>query len=329
MSSLEKDVAVIIRSVGERTEALCKALVMNQVPRANVLLIRERPFGAAVRRTLELGIEKGQRWTLAVDADVLLRRHAIRDLLDWAETEKREFFFANFMVADRFLGEIRCGGAHLYRSSLLREGLRHADCTIDADERPESLVRVRMAGAGFPWLQVENLVIGLHGFEQSYRDIFRTSFTYALKHPASQIQRCARAWERLMERDEDFRVALAGAKAGMAVGGSPVIDDKIVPGSIRGINALAGVEEKPVLGADALDERSIAHLLGEFTPFVECIRCTGDFCTKERRMGFFAKVRKTFRNLGVSRFAVLALGAGLSRAGALLKGHAERGIVKR
>lgn len=328
MGSLEEGVTVIIRSVGERTEALCEALILNEVPKANVHLIRERPFGAAVRKTLELAIEKGRRWTLAVDADVLLRRHAIRDGLAWAETEKREFFFANFLVADKLLGEIRCGGAHLYRGHLLHEALRYADSSIDGHERPESLVRARMALAGVQSVQVHNLVVGLHGFEQSYRDIFRTSFVYALKHPVSHMECCVRAWQRLMNEDEDFRVALAGVRASMSVGGSPVIDDRLIPSSIREIEALSGVEEKPALPGDALDSRKIAQMLGEFSPFVERIRCAEALFLGEKRLSIPDQVGRRIRSLGLCRFWLFAFGSCLCRTGAILRSWAEKRLLK-
>ena len=103
---LQDSVTVVIRSVGERTDAVCRRLVCEQIPEANVIVIRERPFGAAVRKTFQTGLERGLRWTLALDADVLVRANALHDMLAWAVSTPEKFFFANFAVADKFLMEL-------------------------------------------------------------------------------------------------------------------------------------------------------------------------------------------------------------------------------
>lgn len=54
MSSSTNDsvtnVAVIVRSSGERTEQLCVRLVKQQVPEEHVVVIHERPFSQALVR---------------------------------------------------------------------------------------------------------------------------------------------------------------------------------------------------------------------------------------------------------------------------------------
>src|SRR5690606_39569755 len=67
------DLVVIVRTAGERTFELSHSLLLAQVPADRVLVVDERPFEKALRRTYELGIEHAARWTMTLDADVLLR----------------------------------------------------------------------------------------------------------------------------------------------------------------------------------------------------------------------------------------------------------------
>ena len=320
---LNNNVVVIIRSVGERTEKVCHALVCEQVPEENVDVIHERPFGAAVRKTLQIGIERGLRWTFALDADVLLRSNAIRDMLTWAEMRSQDFFFANFTVADKLLGQVKMGGLHIYKTSLIGEALKYADSTIDTYERPESLVRERMSLAGFSTIEVRGLIIGLHAFEQWYRDIYRTAYVHILKHSSDRIVPAISAWKRLASLDSDFRVALAGAEAAIRRGGRAVIDDRLFPSSISDIEELADIEEKPVLEQSAFDGRIVAQQLGEFSPFAENIREI-DMSHWDRKIvcihpTFSEKIRAVLNDIGVFRFLVNAFGAGLIRTGELFK----------
>ena len=67
-------VTVVIRSVKERTEELCKKLILQQgIPEENLFIIHERPFSRAMRVGYQLGIDRNLPWTLYIDADVFLR----------------------------------------------------------------------------------------------------------------------------------------------------------------------------------------------------------------------------------------------------------------
>ncbi len=60
----EQDITVVIRSVGERTELLCKKFVLTQgVPEENVFMIHEKPFSKAMKAGYQAGFEKGNVWT--------------------------------------------------------------------------------------------------------------------------------------------------------------------------------------------------------------------------------------------------------------------------
>jgi len=81
-NSLNDHVHVIIRSAGERTMHLCKQLIIEQgVSADNLSVVNEAPFSAALKKSFELGMERGLKWTLCIDADVLLRPGAVETML--------------------------------------------------------------------------------------------------------------------------------------------------------------------------------------------------------------------------------------------------------
>ncbi len=322
------DLTVVIRSVGERTEAACRALAVKQVSAENVVVICERPFGEAVRKTFRIGMERGRRWTLALDADVLLRADALRDMINCVEDQPHKIFFANFFVADKLLGQVRDAGVHMYQTKLLGKGLSSAGPDIDNYERPESLVRARMAVKGYMACEFRGLIVGLHDFEQSYRDIYRKTYTHVLKHPSKRIEPSIAAWKRLAETDQDFRVALAGAEDSRRTGGKALIDDNLFPSSVQEIVAIKGIEEKCALAEKEKTGEEICQLLNCFSPFPENIRVKGLFKScrgiRETKDGFVKKVWKGVRDVGIIRFPFLCIGVLLQTIGSNLVRFAQK-----
>ncbi len=119
-------VYVVIRSAEERTEQLCKKLILEQgVFPENLCIVREVPFSAALKKAYELGIERGLKWTLCIDADVLLRPGAVEKMIALAENQDKKVCEIEGFVLDKFAGGPRTGGIHLYRTSLLLKALEH------------------------------------------------------------------------------------------------------------------------------------------------------------------------------------------------------------
>lgn len=316
------NIAIVIRSVGERTEAACRALACEQVPEENVVVIRERPFGAAVRKTFQVGLERGLPWTLALDADVLLRANAVRDMLACAERQPETLFFANYTVADKLLGKVRPGGPHLYRTAHLLAALTRAGKDIDNHERPESHVRAKMSVDGFLAIQFRGIVAGLHDFEQSFRDIYRTAYTHALKHPNHVIAPCLAAWERLSEYDPDFYVALFGAKQAENKGGKAQIDDAVFPKTIEGIEGIRGLVEKGPFNGRLFDGDEVCRRIGYFSPFVESLVSNDLFDLSQNELGvkpkLLEKANRAYHAVGLARVPALAAGVLLRGVGTVL-----------
>ncbi|MEA2013055.1 MAG: hypothetical protein U9O87_08290 [Verrucomicrobiota bacterium] len=305
------EISIVIRTVGERTENLCRRLVSKEIPKEFIVTVREYPFGEAVRKTFEKGIEMGQKWTLALDSDVLLRANAIQEILNYAEylesKTKEDIFFINFIVIDKLLGKARTAGVHLYKTNLFEKALLYATKDIDNHERPESFVRSKMAINGYPAYDIENLIVGLHDFEQFYFDIYRKAFTHRLKHSEELIHKTMQAWKRLAVTDRDFRVALAGAQAAEQSDLNAIIDKRLFPEHISEIDALSGLKEKENIEINNFGPGKISKLMGDFSPFLEFVEAKNMIANARGMLkiqayqSFFKRLLKAYNNYGVSR----------------------------
>ena len=85
------NLVVIIRAAGERTLQVCRELLGMQIRGDAVEIVNETPFEAALRRTYEIGLQRSAKWTMTLDADVLLREGAVAELMAEAERLPRHF----------------------------------------------------------------------------------------------------------------------------------------------------------------------------------------------------------------------------------------------
>jgi len=207
------NVTVIIRSVGERTEALCKKLILEQgVPEENLVIVKEAPFSAAMKKSFQIGIERELPWTLCIDADVLLSPNSIQQLINFGKTQENNVCEIQGMVLDKFFGGPRPAGNHLYRTLLLKKVLKNIP-TEGLNVRPEYYTLNKMKKNGFPWYNV-SLLVGLHDFEQYNQDIFRKSFVQAHKH-VNYLDLFVTFWRDMAKSDLDYQVALWGLASGL------------------------------------------------------------------------------------------------------------------
>lgn len=206
-------VTVVIRSVGERTEALCKKLIMDQgVDEAAIFVVNEAPFSKALKVGFEIGLLEGRPWLYCVDADVLSRPFSVIKMLRHGDVQPLNVCEIQGFMLDKFFGGARTGGVHLYRVSLLDKAIKRIP-SENTVIRPETCALRAMQRDGFPWKTVQEN-IGLHDFEQSYEDIFRKSFVHAHKH-LSYTDSLIPYWRSQSNLDLDYVYALSGFGAGI------------------------------------------------------------------------------------------------------------------
>lgn len=217
-------VTVVIRSVGERTESLCRKSILDQgVPEEAVFVINEAPFSKAMKVGFEIGISEKRPWTYCVDADLLLRPQSILNMIEHAERQPSNVCEIQGLILDKFFGGARMGGVHLYRTALLDTVIKLIPPEGN-DIRPETHALNAMRAAGYPWLTVPELV-GLHDFEQTYEDIYRKCFVHAHKN-LGYSELFIPCWRSKSNQDMDYRFALAGFAEGIKHFGEVRIDKR-------------------------------------------------------------------------------------------------------
>lgn len=173
-------ITAVIRSAGERTEQVCLHLLRQQVAPSRIHVIHEIPFEKALSRCYQIGIQSGSEWLLTLDADVLLLPRAVDSLVAEAKKMPGRFCQVEGFVFDNLLRCWRPAGNRVYRVALLGQAIR-AVPPPGAELRPERAVLRTLARGGYPSRRVA-VPVGLHDFEQYYRDLYRKAFVHAQKH---------------------------------------------------------------------------------------------------------------------------------------------------
>jgi len=206
MSLSLNDATIVIRSANERTEPLCKKLILEQgVKEENLFIVREVPFSESMHKSFKIGINNRLPWTFCVDADVLLRPGSIEYMLKIADKQKNKVCEIQGMMLDKFFGGPRPVGIHLYRTSLLPEVLKRIP-REGIDIRPEHYTLNKMKEDGFPWIKIP-YIVGIHDEEQYNFDTYRKCFVHGVKH-LHYVKLFVEIWKSKKEDDHDFRVAL-------------------------------------------------------------------------------------------------------------------------
>lgn len=219
--SILQDITVVIRSSNERTIQSCLGLVKRQIPENQVFEVNERPFSKAVKKTFEIGIREGKKWTLAIDADILVKDHAISEMISSFSKLDNSYYVYQGYIFDKFYQKFRRGGPHLYRTSLLKKAINLIP-KEGTSLRPESATYLKMKELGYHYFY-DTKWFGLHDFEQYYEDIYRKFFLHAKKHQ-HQAPSFLETWKNEILEDKDVVYALKGLSDGLIFEGITYVD---------------------------------------------------------------------------------------------------------
>jgi hypothetical protein len=264
--------AVVVRTVGERTTEACVERVRRQLPGVRLARVRASPFRRALQASYAQALRLGAAWTLILDADVILRAGAISRLLAVADAEPPSTFVVQGIVRDKLFGILRPAGNHLYRTEHLRRAL---DCLVDdgLSMRPESRTIDRVvAGGGYGYTQ-RDVLVGVHDFEQFFADVARKAFLHAFKHQRF-LTRVWRRWRRAARSDMDFEVAMAAVQESFGHRALFTVDSRRLLSAVAARVESLALTEKPRLAAGSLDDEHVERLLkyGDSEPDVEVIQ---------------------------------------------------------
>ena len=195
---------IIVRACGERTEKKCIELASLS---GDVIVIRETPFAASLKKTYEIGKGLKQKWLPVIDADVLLTPCTIEQAIKELDKLDDNIFCLDGKTKDKLLCQTRRAGVHIYRVSMLERALKFIDFS---HIKPETWARKCMESQGFR-THVGNIVFGLHDYEQFYCDIWRKAVTQTKKLQTKIKKHHEKKWkERII--DLDYKVILHARK---------------------------------------------------------------------------------------------------------------------
>jgi hypothetical protein len=218
---------VCIRYAGEESYSLCHALIQDQVDSRCIVKIEEKPFYKSMLKSFEIANSKKAKYLIAVDADVFLRNGIIHELISIFEGLPNEYCEIQGKIFDKFFGGERSGGIHMYNMSHYHELIRLTGVTCN-NIRPERDLLLCMRKNGFPTKNLD-LTVGLHDYNQSYKDIYRKCFVHSFKH-LHLSEYLIPFWKKMALKDEDYVVALKGFSDGIKSLKIPKLDtsDKLL-----------------------------------------------------------------------------------------------------
>jgi len=253
---IEKSILLIVRGAKERTETVSFNHLSNLFGAGSVQLVNEIPFSKAIQKSFELGIDSGKDWMLCIDADVLLGYNDIKSLLKVTEAVPDHVFEIQGLVRDKFIPVNRPAGNHLYRMSYAKEAIKCIP-KEGTSLRPESTMLKNMALKGFPWYQ-SDIVVGVHDFEQYYKDVFRKCFLHAKKH-SYVLPMVMPYWLKMARTEPDFEVAILAASYAQAHMGSVIVSKDFGVGEGKDALKSLGLDEKNQL--EELDPKQVEKIL--------------------------------------------------------------------
>ena len=276
-----KTLAVIVRSVRERTEEACIEIVRSQLGSKDPLhVVRDKPFPQAHIESMRLAVEAGTKWALLLDADVLLRQDAIAQMITEAEGITIPFYMLNFRVLDKgFDGPAY--GVHLYSVKHLQIALQFSQVAYES-QRPELQLCKEMATkVGIPSLS-STKIVGLHGYEQFYTDLYRTTFVRAVKFARYTDYFLWLYRSRYVSNDFDYRVMLWGLIDGMVYRANhslAPLEKKQYQDKALSVLSLLGLSEKE----DFLDSwYPVDHIIDSHTPNERYYEIAKRICPSDR-----------------------------------------------
>lgn len=218
---IDLNFVIVIRAAGERTTDICRQIVINELSEKDVHVIECTPFEEALRESYRIGMKSNKKWMITIDADVLPREGFISVIESLTKNVSDKLFTFKAMIFDKLFLTHRMAGFRVYRNKYLHVAFDH----IPADGevvRPESYTIRKMEEAGFK-TKIFEYVVGVHDYEQYYKDIYRKAYFHAAKH-TSHVAESISVWKEKSETDSDYLAALKGAIDGLLAADQPKPD---------------------------------------------------------------------------------------------------------
>lgn len=311
---------VVIRSAGERTASVARRLADAQSSVGDITNVEAAPLEEALRQMFKAGVAAGRKWTMALDADVLLRPGAIADLLAEAEALPENYVLVQGRVFDKVSLLYRHAGNRIYRTAYLPQLLELVPPN-GAQLRPETFVAEAFGRRGHRQ-RYAGVVVGLHDFEQFYVDLYRKAVVHSRKMMpyADILGGMLRGMVEGKNTDTDYEVTLRAFCDGLQYDGAIAVDRHLFSGmAVRALQDMDLEEKMPI----ADEERflcDVAGLLDEVArryPILDMRPRDEPAMPVDKR--FLARVRERLASRGAVGGVRSIVGAALRRIGSQLE----------
>ena len=179
--SKEQDITIIVRSSGESTEEICLKCIKNQYSGEIEIIRNVSPFHKALIDGYTLGVAKNKKYTLFIDADVIIAPNALNQLYKVFEGLNEDYFFVKSYTYDWLRAGRKPGGIHAFKTFGLEKMLEYKTQIIN-EHRPETALKNYVKEAGLKQFDF-NQTLSYHDFFQYHHDIYRKVIFRMIKSP--------------------------------------------------------------------------------------------------------------------------------------------------
>jgi hypothetical protein len=167
--------AIAVRATNERTLTNLYAQLKQQMETGDIIEVfgDQEPFAEKMLRVYKWCLLQNLPISLVIDADILLRKSALKNIRKKFESLPSHCSGFGVMLFDRYFKRPKFRGLHIYRTCFLNLYIQNLPKVIDS-LRPETDLKKIVGNLGHPHDNgfVNFYVAGLHDYDQWYRDIY-------------------------------------------------------------------------------------------------------------------------------------------------------------
>ncbi len=209
----DKSLTIIVRATGETTMSMLTNQLKKQMSIHDDLFLLDQKecFEDKLKRGFELAIQEGRGFAVFIDADILLRKHAIKQIKKQIKKLDDTDLGFGLRLWDRFYDRPKYRGLHVYRTNLLESAISVLP-TPNLKLRPESFTKQKLKEQGHAWRNdISHYIAGIHDFYQKPEDIYY-KFLVRSKRSEHDIMQLKQKFR--LAHDTDFKIALKGIEDG-------------------------------------------------------------------------------------------------------------------
>lgn len=242
---MSQGLGIIVRAYNENTYKTLNRQLKNQKGQSDVIAVlnEEVPFETKLRQSYQKAIEIGKEFTLIIDGDILVCGNFLGIVKKHINPLNKEDFGFGLKLLDKFYGNLKFRGVHVYRTNLLKKAVEFVP-NEGEELRPESAVKSSMQNIGHAWRNdLSFKPVGLHDYFQRPEDIFYKQFIRATRSK-DDLELLKNRYQN--SKDKDFFWALEGLKTGVKFNSSFSNDKKkIIESYFPNLTEIDFFVEKP------------------------------------------------------------------------------------